>query len=206
MLVEMIPNTKKKLHEIEQSLHELNKGNSAINPTDIFSGLDEISKTIDSLEQIALKEPKAKKDDYRRRLQHLRASHSQLKNSLESYLMKSQNNNFVNLKSKLLSGKNPTDNIHTEYALEMAENGSLSRSSQMVNDYINIGREALTELSSQRERLKGIQTKALDILNFLGFSGQLIKAVEKRDFFDKWIVFIGMALVILIIFVIWWFL
>ena len=89
--------------------------------------------------------------------------------------------------------------------LEMAERDSLHRSSQMVGEYLAHGQETLNELLDQKARLKGIQRKVFDIMNYLGVSQSIIKAVEKRDLTDKWIVLSGMVIVTTFTIGLWWF-
>ncbi len=76
----------------------------------------------------------------------------------------------------------------------------------MINQYIAIGQNTLQDLLAQKERLKSVQRKVLDILNYLGLSNSIMKAVEKRDVTDKWIVIIGMVIVLALLFWIWWYL
>ena len=61
------------------------------------------------------------------------------------------------------------------------------------------------ELRRQKERLKGVQTKVLDILNMLGLSNYLMKSVERRDFADKIIVLGGIFLVLILLGIIYHF-
>jgi golgi SNAP receptor complex member 2 len=107
-------------------------------------------------------------------------------------------------RTELLGSAN--HNSSNDLELEMAENGSLSRSSQLVNNYIEVGKETLNELVSQRERLKSIQRRVLDMFNYLGLSNSLMKGIENRDNIDKWIVFAGMIIVLVIIFLVYKFL
>jgi hypothetical protein len=85
----------------------------------------------------------------------------------------------------------------------MAESGSLERSSHMMNEYLSVGRETLNELFSQRERVKGVQRKALDILNYLGIANSIMKSSEQMDVVDKWMVVAGMLLVLSLILFLW---
>lgn len=81
----------------------------------------------------------------------------------------------------------------------------MSRSSNMVNNYIAIGQETLSNLMSQKERLKGVQKTTFDMLNYLGISNSLMRSVERRDKIDKWFVYIGMILILLLIlYLLWW--
>ena len=75
----------------------------------------------------------------------------------------------------------------------------------MLNEYIATGQETLSELLGQRDRLKGVQRKVLDIMNYLGLSSSIMRAVEKREIFDKYIVYAGMIIILIIIFIIWYY-
>ena len=88
---------------------------------------------------------------------------------------------------------------------EIAENSSLNNSSRMMNDYLAVGKETLGNLLSQRERIKSVQRKVLDILNYLGLSNTIIKVVERRDSVDKWIVYAGMILITALLFVVYFY-
>ena len=89
--------------------------------------------------------------------------------------------------------------------LELAEGESLDRSSSMVQDYISAGQETLQELLSQKDRLKGVHRRVLDIMGYLGVSASIMKAVERRDAIDKWIVYCGIFLVSVFTFLLWWY-
>jgi golgi SNAP receptor complex member 2 len=90
--------------------------------------------------------------------------------------------------------------------LELAEGESLDRSSSMVQGYLTAGQETLHELLSQKDRLKGVQRRVLDIMGYLGVSASIMKAVERREAVDKWIVYGGMMIVSAITFSLWWYL
>ena len=72
MLSELLPEVKRKLHELEQQ-HLLLEKHAAQNSvqqhnteTDIYMKLDEINFRLDELDKLVLREPKSKRDDYRR--------------------------------------------------------------------------------------------------------------------------------------------
>lgn len=201
ILSEILPEEKRKLVEIEQQLVEIQGGKATHNIGRVLDSLKQFSNSLNSIDKLVEKEPKAKKDDYRRRVQHLRSTFSHLKSLADNLATRIGGEE---LKKNLLFGPPRPDSGHdSDIALELAENGSLSRSSQYVNEYLNIGKETLSELISQRERLKGIQRKALDMMNYLGISGNLLKSVEMRDNVDKWIVYTGMAIILLVLYIIW---
>ena len=206
MISELIPEEKRRLYELEQQLIELEKGNTSIQASEITIGLQNSIIRFEEIEKLIQKEQKQKRDDYRRRLQHLRNTHQHISDLLQNFY---QRHPYLYEKSQLFGGKvgniHQRVNLEDDMALELAENGSLSRSSKMLNDYLSIGKDTLDELVNQRERLKGIQRRAFDILNYLGLSNTVMKNVELRDWVDKWIVYIGMAVILVLMFFVWWY-
>lgn len=55
------------------------------------------------------------------------------------------------------------------------------------------------------ERLKSAHKKLFDILNYLGVSNRTMKSIEKRDQIDRLIVFVGMGIVCVVVFLLWWY-
>eukprot|EP01031_Cornospumella_fuschlensis_P038202 gene38202-46420_t len=201
IISEVISDEKRKLHEVENSLLEMQRTRSGAGIDSCLERLRHFQESLSQMEKLADKEPKVKKDDYRRRIQHLRSTYAHLKSLADNIAMK-----YGDHRSLLFAGQDGRKNIsQDDFELELAESGSLARSSQSLNEYIAIGRETLSELISQRERLKGIQRKAIDMLNYLGISGNMLKGVEKRDAVDRIIVFAGMAIILLVLLFIWWF-
>jgi len=199
---ELLPEEKRKLHELEQQLIELERGNATIHASDIYMGLNEMTRRLDHLDSLVQKEPKVKRDDFRRRVTHLRTTFSHIRGSLDNLVRRKDRSNYDSNKRDLFAEANR--NIEAgDIEAEIAENGSLNRTSKMLNEYIAIGQETMSSLSDQKERLKGIQRKALDILNSLGIANTLMRIVEGRDKVDKWIVYGGMVLILFVIVLVW---
>lgn len=68
-----------------------------------------------------------------------------------------------------------------------------------VDDMIMTGHGVLESLRSQRETLKGAHKRILDIGNTLGLSNHTMRLIEKRLSEDKYVVFGGMAVTLLVI-------
>lgn len=209
MINELFPEEKKRLEQIESQLMELERGNTAIQSCDVNLGLQEMSTRLDELDRLAQREnDRKKKDDFRRRIQHLRTAHSHIRSSFESHLRRLENDHAHLQKQTLFSGARGGVDYASRgegFDLEMAESSSLSRSSRMVDGHLQTGQETLLDLMSQRERLKGVQRHVFDMLNYLGVSNSMLKTVERRDVVDKLLVFAGMFLISLLILAIWWF-
>ena len=203
MISELLPEDKRRLHELELQLVELERGNPNLHPSDIYLGLNEMNSRLEQLETLAAKESKGRREDCRRRVQHLRNSHQHIKSSLDNFVKRRNPQGNDALRQELFGNADLEGGRNVE--LEIAENSSLTRSEDMVNQYIAIGQQTLEELMSQKDRLKNVQRKVFDILNYLGISNSIMRAVDRRDIVDKWIVIAGMIAILLLIFFIWYY-
>jgi Golgi SNAP receptor complex protein 2 len=202
MISEVLPEEKRRLNELELDFAELERGNPRANAVDVKMGLDEMRTRLIELERLVNNEPKSRRDEFRRRVLHLRTSHGHLNNSFESFTRRT---GIQGLRSNLFSGAvRPDVNDNINYDLEMAESGSLDRSNAMVKSYIEQGQETLQELMEQRDRMKGVKKKVMDIANYLGLSNAIMKAVGDREKVDAIITYGAMAfLVILSLFILY---
>lgn len=80
---------------------------------------------------------------------------------------------------------------------------SVATSNQVLEDIFGQGSAILAGMSSQRDRLKRAQRKMLDVLNSLGVSENLLRAAERRMKMDKWIVYIGMFVITIVLYFTW---
>ena len=78
---------------------------------------------------------------------------------------------------------------------------SLKRSSDMVTDLSSLSNAVLSSLGDQSSSLKSAHRKVFDIANRLGLSNSLLRVIERRDVLDKWIVYGGMAFVLLFFYI-----
>lgn len=202
-LSELLPEEKRRLHDLDQQFNDAEKSSSYSQINDVSLGLGEMSKRFDQLEKLVHAEPKERREDCKRRISHLRNSHEHIKFSLDSWVRRNNQYNFAIQKRSLFGNADLEGGTISD--AEVAENSSLGHSSRMMNDYLSQGQETLGNLLSQRERIKSVQRKVLDILNYLGLSNTIIKVVERRDTVDKWIVYSGMVLITFTIFFVFWY-
>lgn len=204
-LSEILPEDKRRLHEIELQLVELERGNPHIYASDIYLGLNEMSNRLVELDKLILKEPKNKRDDCKRRVVHLKNSYTHIKTSLDAICKKrnisTQRNELFGENSYDIEGGNDTSALENS----INESNSLNRSSNMISNYLTIGKDTLDELISQKDRIKVVQRKVFDMLNYLGISNSMMKTVEGRENIDKYIVYVGMILTLIILFLLWWY-
>ncbi|KAL9341927.1 hypothetical protein Peur_065252 [Populus x canadensis] len=77
---------------------------------------------------------------------------------------------------------------------------SVHNSKRMLADSISTGAAILSKYSEQRERLKRAQRKALDVLNTVGLSNAVLRLIERRNRFDRWIKYFGMLITLVILY------
>lgn len=204
MLADILSTQKSKLHDLETQVAELECGRSNKTAAAISAELDGVAARFDDIDRLVSQESKTRKDDYRRRAQHIKSTYQHVRLTLDNLLKLTDKSYFEVQKEKLLAGSYAS-NYSDDISLEMAESGSLARSSAKMNEYIAVGQDTLQELLAQKDRLKGIQRKVLDIMGYLGVSQSIMRSVERRDITDRYIVFAGMGLVLLILLFIWWY-
>ena len=83
------------------------------------------------------------------------------------------------------------------------EGQSYDRSTNRVSGLIDSASASMQELAAQRELLKGTQRRVLDMLTTLGVSRSTIRIIERRNVVDRAIVWGGMAVTTLAIYLLW---
>lgn len=207
MLSELLPEDKRRLHELELQVAEIERGNPHIQIPDIYLGLTEMETRLAHLDKLAQKESKSHREDFMRRVQHLKSSHAHIKTSLDNLSRRVGYRSFQDDRNRLFAGAatiDVEDGSTTETLVK--ENSSLDSSRSMIQSYIAVGRDTLEEMVSQRNRLKNVQRKVLDIVNYLGLSNSMMKGVEQRDVVDRYIVIGGMLIILCLLFFIYFFL
>ena len=79
---------------------------------------------------------------------------------------------------------------------------SLQNANRGVDDLISSGSSILDNLRDQRNTIKGAHRKILDIANTLGLSNTTMRFIERRRTEDIYILFLGMFVTLVIIFLI----
>jgi Golgi SNAP receptor complex protein 2 len=83
----------------------------------------------------------------------------------------------------------------------VTEAQALDRSSAAADDIERAGGEILSGLEQQSVLIKGMRRKMLDFVGTLGLSRSVMRAFSRRTVVDRWLVFGGMALTLIVIFI-----
>lgn len=84
----------------------------------------------------------------------------------------------------------------------VGEGEALGSSQGMVAGMLQQGSATLSDLVSQRDRMKGVRRMMLDMATTLGVSNTTLRVVERRENQDRMLVFAGCTIVTALI----WFL
>ena len=85
----------------------------------------------------------------------------------------------------------------------LAHHSRLHDSHREIDNIIDTGSNVFDNLRQQRMTLKGAHKKVLDLANTLGLSNTVMRMIEKRTYQDKYILFGGMIVTGVIMFLIW---
>lgn len=212
MLADLISEEKKRLFLLEEKFNQLNNDPSL--SSDFSMSLDESESRLKEIEKLVLRESLQQRKHFTSRFQHLLSVFTNLKEEFSRFLLRQSKNDPVFQRMQLFNNfntintsatGNPSGTDSDAYSLEMAENGALTRSSRLLSSYIEQSELSLQELLNQKDRLKKVRKKTLDILNYLGLSKSLLSKVEKRDYLDAIIVLVGCVFILLLMFFVYFF-
>ncbi|XP_066917487.1 uncharacterized protein [Clytia hemisphaerica] len=88
--------------------------------------------------------------------------------------------------------------ISMDYALQ--HHDALQGADRNIGQMRHTGMSALEQMKNQRMSLKGVRRRMMDIGNTLGLSNTVMRMIDKRGTQDKWIVYGGIILTLLIMF------
>ncbi|KAL8162587.1 hypothetical protein V2J09_014076 [Rumex salicifolius] len=143
---------------------------------------------------------KSQRDLWKRKVEQVAEEADSLKESLDKYFLRHQKRTQEARERAELLGRVNGDSSHVlrifddeAQAMQSARN-----SARMMEEAYSSGVAILSKFSEQRERMKGAQRKALDILNTVGLSNSVLRLIERRNRVDTWIKYLGMILTIVV--------
>jgi len=167
---------------------------------------NEISRRLDCmwgncerLDMLAGKEPIARRQNAKIRVDQLKYDLQHLSAALQSQMSRVAARPREQLeREQLLNTKFTTNAASRESETSILINHAmnhqegLGRASSNIDNILAQGAEILSGLQHQGSSLKGIKTKVLDVANTLGMSDTVIRMIERRGEGDKMILVGGM--------------
>jgi len=162
---------------------------------EISARVEHILSNCDRLDVLVLKEPPARRQNWKIRVDQLKNDVRHLQSQFQTSQVKlyereqaeRDRNELLNTKfttnAEAANGNASDTSILIDAALN--HQGSLARSRQGVTELLDQGRETLSALRDQRNLMKNIKKKMLDISSMLGMSNTVMRLIERRSEGDK---------------------
>lgn len=169
-----------------------------------FTSLFLHKRQLDLLENLTHKETPSQREIWKRKILELREDATSIRRQGEHYdRMVSAGIRQRRERDELLArrrrnrggGENPDE---MQQLTEEAD--SLASSQGMVNELLASGQASLNSLVGQRQRMRWVNRKMLDIGNKIGLSNSTMRMIERRDATDAYLVFGGMIVTLLVIY------
>ncbi|XP_014778610.1 Golgi SNAP receptor complex member 2 [Octopus bimaculoides] len=200
--------TNKLVQEVWQNLSALERAtdqNVHIIENDIQAHIDMITSHCERLDLFVNKEPvsrravaKMKVDQLKYDCQHLQTAMRHLQH--KRYRREEEEREREALLSRKFTTNDENTSIEIDHALR--HNTQLQNSHHGIDDLLGAGSNVLSSLKEQSVTLKGTHKKILDIANMLGLSNTVMRLIEKRSSQDKIILFVGMLVTCLIMYIV----
>mmetsp|Transcript_8163 Transcript_8163/g.24570 ORF Transcript_8163/g.24570 Transcript_8163/m.24570 type:complete len:213 (-) Transcript_8163:103-741(-) len=196
--------------ESRAHLEGLEKGGNAAQFAALQGNLQALNVTVQQLATNLGREPPPKKEIWRQRLVQLDDELAELRRGQERCASRARAaETEARMRDELLSRRKQRADNGGDATIQMdfyeSEAKSLKSSSTMSDQILETGTATLEMLLAQRTKLKGAKKKMLDVANQLGVSKDLIRSIERREAADFYLVLGGIALCIIVLFLLWFF-
>ncbi|GAB6019536.1 Golgi SNAP receptor complex member 2 [Chamberlinius hualienensis] len=201
--------TNRLVEELHQGLVRYEKaGNDELQAHEnhIQGMIDKIISNCERLDILVNKEPVHRRSNAKTKVQQLKYDCQHFQSSLRQLQQRrhardQELRNREELLSRTFRPNDSNTSIMIDHALQ--HNTSLQSSHRGLDDMLGSGSNILNNLREQRLALKGVQKKILDVANMLGMSNTVMRLIERRAFQDKFILFGGMLITCVLMFLIY---
>jgi len=202
--------TNRKLQEVQQGLGrlEISTGNQThLIENDLFAQLEEINSNSERLEVLVNKEPAYKRQSSKLRLDQLRQESKHIYALLVNFnnrrIMKERQRQEREVLLTTTFKTNDEEATAIDIDADLNHHSSLQSAHRNIDDIISHGSSIMDSLRNQRGTLKGVKTRMLNMANTLGLSNTVMRLIERRTTEDKLILFGGMIITSVIMFILW---
>ncbi|KYQ96761.1 v-SNARE family protein [Tieghemostelium lacteum] len=172
--------------------------------TRLLSNINELARMTDVLDGMVSNEPINKREIWRIKIKQMVEECSSLRKSMEGFIsVKYKKQLEDEERRKLLMGYKKGDG--SAMGNLMKENDILKGADHGMDNLAEQGNSILFALVGQNAQLKNVHKKIYDIANTLGFSRAVLQKIKRRQFMDKIIVYTGMFIVLIIVFILWYY-
>uniref|UniRef100_A0A1B6IA95 Golgi SNAP receptor complex member 2 n=1 Tax=Homalodisca liturata TaxID=320908 RepID=A0A1B6IA95_9HEMI len=193
--------TNRLLQETQQCFQDLSLKNPETEK-EIQARIDQITSNCEKLDIMVHKEPISRRQNAKIRVDQLKYDNKHLQAALRShqhemYRRQQEEQEREELLSRRFTHTDHDTSIIIDYSVQ--HNTSLQNANRGVDDMLRSGSGILDSLRDQRNTIKGAQRKILDIASTLGLSNTTMRLIERRAREDKYILFGGMVVTLLVV-------
>ncbi|KFB38168.1 membrin [Anopheles sinensis] len=197
------------IQETQQCFQRLNdtRYDSGEIEQDIEKKITTVNGNCDRLDVLLFKVPVAQRQHAKMRVDQLKYDIRHLQAALKLYQDKKQRRATELAERESLLNKRFTANAETSIDIDysLQHHNSMQNAHRGVDEMLWTGSNVLDGLKSQRETLKGARRRIMDVGSTLGLSNQTMKMIERRLVEDKYVMYGGMFVTSVIIFLIIYF-
>eukprot|EP00850_Spirogloea_muscicola_P015025 SM000112S23967 [mRNA] locus=s112:20452:21462:- [translate_table: standard] len=167
--------------------------------------LAELARTAAEMDRMWRSQPsKPQRDLWRRKVEQVAEESDDLRRGFDKYLRREHRRQAdASDRAELLHRRAEGARVLEDFDEEMQSLQSARNSSRLLDEAYATGAAVLGQFAEQRDRLKAAQRKALDVLNTVGLSAVVLRAIDRRQWTDKMIAYAGMIVTLVVVFVVW---
>lgn len=171
----------------------------------IQSEIDTIISNCERLDILVHKEPLSRRQNAKLRIDQLKYDTRHLQAALRMYQHEIFKKRQEEKEREELLSRRFTRNSMSEQDTtilidhSVQHNMSLQNANRGVDDMLRSGSSILENMREQRNTLKGAHRRMIDIANTLGLSNTTMRLIERRASEDKYILFGGMFITLVVI-------
>ncbi|CAJ1936676.1 unnamed protein product [Cylindrotheca closterium] len=205
-IAELFPKCRKLSYDSRQQLAQVQNG--VLYPSELFLSLDELTRQLEIMEKLVLRETPAQREVWRRKIQELKEDGDAIRRQGAHYdRIVNTNVRHQKERDQLLTRRKQRKQYSGSQEQDLSnladEAQSWQQSNYMVNDLIGQGEAQLAGLVNQRGRLGGITRFMGQIGDSLNISNSTMKIIERRDVTDAYFVLGGCVVTCIVIYFVW---
>lgn len=161
-------------------------------------------RNCDRLDVLLFKVPATQRPNAKMRVDQLKYDIRHLQAALQSWQNKKQRREMERTEREQLLSRRFTTNSDTSIDIDysLQHNNQMQNAHRGVDDMLMTGAGVLENIRYQGEKLKGARQRIVSIGNTLGLSNHTMKLIEKRLHEDKYVMYGGMGVSLLVIFLV----
>jgi golgi SNAP receptor complex member 2 len=203
---QLFPKCRKLAYDSRQQLAQVQNG--VTYPSELFMLLDELSRQLDLMSQLVLRETPAQREVWKRKIQELKDETREIRRQGEHYdRLVNTNVRHQKERDELLTRRRQYKQSNGAEERDLTnladEAKSWQQSHYMVNDLIANGEASYNALRDQRRQMTGVSKFLGQIDDRLGISNSTMRIIERRDVTDAYFVLGGCVITCIVIYIVW---